>query len=103
MEQKFEPERREGLGDVLKSLRMIYQMSVKELANKMNVSSAYICEIEANNKKPSLDMLSKYSEVFNTDMSVIMYFDEERKRKKYDHRRLLLEILKKLVDEPEAN
>lgn len=91
--------REEGVGDVLRLLRKAEDISIKDLATKLNVSSAYISEIESNKKKPTWDMLSRYSEVFNTDMSVILYFEEERKRKKYDHKKLLLEILKKLVGE----
>ncbi len=44
-------------------------------------------------------MLSKYSNLFAMDISEILYFDEERKKKKYNHKKLLLEILKKLVGE----
>lgn len=94
-------DKNEGMGDVLRLLRIANEMTIKELALKVDVSATYICEIEANNKKPSLDLISKYSEVFGISRSTILYFDEERGKHNYTHQKLLLEILKKLVGDNE--
>ena len=67
------------------------------LAQKLEVSSAYISEVEANNKKPSLDLISKYSEVLGVNKSTIMYFDEEGSKYEYSYQKLLLAILEKIT------
>ena len=91
-------EEKKGLGNVLKLLRIANDMSIKELAEKMAVSSAYISEVEANNKNPSLDTLTKYSEALNVNKSAIMYFDEEGEKISYDYQHLLLQILEAIVN-----
>ena len=64
----------------------------------MNVSSTYICEVESNNKKPSLDMLDKYSEVLEIKRSTILYFDEEIQEHGYNYQKLLFQILQKIIE-----
>ena len=87
-----------GLGNVLRLLRIARDMQTKELAARMNVSSTYISEVESNNKKPSLNTLSKYSEALDVSKSTILYFEEESKKKGYNNQRLLFEILKKIIE-----
>ena len=91
-------ERKVGLGNVLKLLRIAREMSTKDLATKMNVSSTYISEVEANNKKPSLEMLSRYSDALEVSKSTILYFDEEGEKNGYDYKRLLYTILQKIIE-----
>ena len=54
MSKPMDSEKQQGLGTVLQLLRIANNLSIKELAEKINTSSAYISEIEANKKKPSL-------------------------------------------------
>lgn len=89
---------KKGFGTVLKLLRIANDLSIKDLAKKMEVSSAYISEIEANNKKPSYEMITKYSNVLNVSRSSIMFFDEEGEKNDYNYQILLLDILKKIVE-----
>lgn len=97
MSAQLYDEKKRGLGNVLKLLRIAKEMSIKELANQMSVSSTYISEVEANNKKPSLDMLTKYSEALGVNKSTIMYFDEEGEKSGYNYQQLLLTILKEIT------
>ena len=92
-----ESEDKKGLGNVLRHLRMVRELSVKELAEKMDVSSTYISEVESNNKNPSLDMLNKYSEALEVKLSTIMTFNEEGEQIDYDFKKLLLLILEEIV------
>ena len=87
----------QGLGNVLKALRIAQNQSVKALAERLEVSSAYICDMEANRKKPSLDMLERYSKALGVSRSALLYFDEQGKKHNYHHQHLLLEILKALT------
>lgn len=97
MDSQLNNEEKKGLGNVLKLLRIAKEMSIKSLATKMSVSSTYISEVEANNKNPSLDMLTKYSEALGVSKSTIMYFDEEGEKMGYNYQNLLLEILKEIT------
>lgn len=97
MDTSLDNEKKGGLGNVLKALRMVNELSIKDLAAKMDVSSTYISEVEANNKNPSLDMLSKYSEALGVSKSAIMYFDEEGAKHEYNYQKLLLEILQEIT------
>ena len=86
-----------GIGNVLYSLRLIEKLSVKELAEKMGVSPTYICDVEANRKRPSLDRLELYSEALNVNVHTLIYFNEEGKKCRYNHKKLLFKILEELV------
>ncbi len=87
-----------GLGTVLKLLRIARDLSIKELAKKMNVSAGYLSDVELNNKRPSLEMLDTYSKALEVKKSTILFFYEEGEEDGYDYKKLLLKILQKLVD-----
>lgn len=88
-----------SLGKVLRLLKIARGLSSKELAEKMNVSSTFISEVESDSKKPSLEMLSKYAAALEIRSSTILYFDEEMSGKEYKYTQLLYEILKRIVTE----
>lgn len=91
-------DQKSNLGYVLKLLRIANNMSVKELAEKMGVSSTYITEVEASNRNPSLNTLTKYSEALGVSKSTILYFDEEGSQINYNYQSLLLKILEIIVN-----
>jgi transcriptional regulator with XRE-family HTH domain len=65
------------LNRALKLLRTYHQLSQTELANKLEVSNSYLCEIEKGTKTPGLDLLGKYSAIFKMPVSNILLFSEE--------------------------
>ncbi|MGK0606142.1 helix-turn-helix domain-containing protein [Enterococcus gilvus] len=65
------------IGTVLKKMRMIYSINAKELAPKLNISPSYLSEIEHNKKVPSLELLERYSEVFDIKTSSIILMAED--------------------------
>lgn len=97
--EKIKSDEKKGLGYVLKLLRIANDMTIKELAEKMEISAAYISEIESENRNPSLAMLSKYSEILGVKKSVILYFEEKGEECDYNYQKLLLEMLRKIADE----
>jgi Predicted transcriptional regulators len=99
MDSSLNHKEKGGLGNVLKLLRIANEMSMKDLARKMDVSSTYISEVEANNRNPSLDMLSKFSTALGVSKSTILYFDEEGAKHSYTYKKLLLDILKEITKE----
>lgn len=65
------------LGETLRCIRAAYEnMSVKEVAKGIGISSSYISEIENNKKKPSLKTLNKLSILYKIPLSKIMELDE---------------------------
>jgi len=86
-----------GIGNVLYSLRLIEKLSVKELAEKMGVASTYICDVEANRKRPSLDKIEQFSDALGVDPHTIIYFNEQGKKCRYNHKKLLLGILQEMT------
>ena len=89
------------IGSVLKLLRIANNLSVKELAERMDVSTTYITEVEANNKNPSLNTLTKYSNALGVSRSAILYFDEEGSKNGYNYQELLLKILQAITKRDE--
>lgn len=96
LEKKNVSSRERGIGNVIAHLRYINQMTVKELAEVMQVAPTYVCDVEANRKRPSLDMLDRFSKALGVSKSTIIYFDEQGQKKNYDHQEMLWNILKKL-------
>ena len=78
---------------VLRLFRIARDMTVKELADSMNVSSSYICDVERGVRNPSLETYQKYSEALRVPLSTIIFFDEEITNYGYNYRKLLISIL----------
>lgn len=60
----------------LKLIRVFHEMSQKELAERLDISRSHISELESGKKKPSYDLLEKYSEVFDVPVSNLIFFSE---------------------------
>ena len=65
------------LGNTLKRLRGIYGYSAKEMSELLGISSSYLSEIENGKKKVSMDLLERYSELFDLRVSTLMRFSED--------------------------
>lgn len=65
------------LGEALRLIRVFHDVKLNELAKQLEVSKGYISEIESQKKKPSLDIIEKYSKRFDISVSAIMLFSEE--------------------------
>ncbi|MEC1768304.1 helix-turn-helix transcriptional regulator [Schinkia azotoformans] len=55
----------------LKRLRILSDMSQEELAEKLNVSQAYLSMIENGKRKPSKQVQQKIDEVFDLSLKFI--------------------------------
>ena len=60
----------------LKLIRNYHNKTITETAIELGVSKSHVSEIEGGNKKPSLGLLERYSEVFNLPLSSILFFAE---------------------------
>lgn len=65
------------MNKALKLIRQFHRLSQKEMADKLDVSAAYICEIEKGRKNVSLKLLESYSDVFKIPLSSLIYFIEK--------------------------
>ena len=82
--------------NVYRLLRIARDLSVKDVAERLGVSSAYICAIEAGKKEPSLDKISEYAKVLGVDENTLFFFrKEENKPKRFET--FLLAILNRIV------
>ena len=64
------------LNKALRLMRVFHDLSQKDLAEKLGMSKSYLSEIESGKKTPTLDLLSRYSEIFDIPLSSIMFFSE---------------------------
>lgn len=61
----------------LKLIRQYHRLSQVELAERLHLSNSFISELEKKNgKRPSVDVLEKYSNYFKIPMSSLMLFAE---------------------------
>ena len=60
----------------LNIIRVFHRMKQKELAKKLEISRSYISGIESGKKKPTYDLLQRYSNVFNIPISSLFIISE---------------------------
>jgi transcriptional regulator with XRE-family HTH domain len=65
------------LNEALRLIRVFHNMKAIDLADKLGVSPSHISELESGKKKPSMELIQKYSETFKLPASSIMFFAEE--------------------------
>ena len=65
------------LNEALRLIRVYHDMKQTEAAEKLGVSKSYLSEIEGNRKKPTLDLIEKYSVAYNIPVSSILFFSEQ--------------------------
>lgn len=61
----------------LKLVRQYHRLSQAGLAEKLDLSRSFISELEAGNRKPSIDVLEKYAKFFNLPLSSLLLFSEQ--------------------------
>lgn len=64
-------------GDTLKQLRLIFGYSAKEMSDTLEISASYLSEIENNKKRPSLNILESYANVFGLKLSTLILLTEK--------------------------
>lgn len=65
------------LNEALRLIRVFHDMSQSELSNELGISNSYLSEVESGKKQPTLDLLGKYSEVFDMPVSSLLLFSEQ--------------------------
>jgi transcriptional regulator with XRE-family HTH domain len=65
------------IGEALRLIRVYHDIKAIDLAKQLGISSGYLSEIENQKKNPSIELIYKYAEIFNTKPSAILFFDEQ--------------------------
>lgn len=65
------------ISETLRLMRVFNDFKSVELSKKLGISQSYLSEIEHGKKVPTLELLGKYSEVFNVKVSTLLFFSEQ--------------------------
>lgn len=64
------------IGEALRLIRVFHNIKQTEAASKLGISKSYLSEIESGVKEPTLQLISRYAEVFDIPASSILFFAE---------------------------
>ena len=64
------------LSEALKEIRAFHQISQTDLAGQLDISKSYLSELEKGTKNPTVELLNRYSLVFDIPVSSLMLFAE---------------------------
>ena len=64
------------LNRVLRLLRTYAGLKQTDAAEKLGISQSYLSEVERGTKAPTLDLVARYSSIFEVPVSTIMLFSE---------------------------
>ena len=59
------------------SAEQLWDLSQTDLSTQLGISNSYLSEIEKGKKKPSLEILEKYSKQFDMPLSSLLFFSEK--------------------------
>tara|TARA_R100001244_G_scaffold130196_1_gene102129 strand:- start:29 stop:343 length:315 start_codon:yes stop_codon:yes gene_type:complete len=86
-----------SLSQALRLLRVYKDLSQKDLAEKLEISTSYLSELESAKKDPTMVIVKKYAELFNISPSAILFFsehlNEEKGNDSFAIQKLLLKTL----------
>ena len=88
------------IGDVLKMIRNIYNHSIQDLADHLNIAPTYLLEIENNQKQPPIELLTKYAEIYDMKLSTLILLTEspEEVQKHSDGKKIICNMMLKLIE-----
>lgn len=83
--------------NVYRLLRIARDLKVKDIAEEIGVTPAYISAIEAGKREPSLDKIPSYAKALGVDENTLFYFrDTGNQPSKFES--FLLSILQKIAE-----
>ena len=65
------------LNEALRLVRVFHDINQSLLAEKLQISKSYLSEIESGKKSPTLEILERYSAIFELHVSSILLFSEK--------------------------
>ena len=91
------------VNEVLRLLRVYNDIKATDLAEKLNISTSYISELESGKKKVSLDIINKYSSFFEVPSSSILLMSEGLDNNKQDLKHKISRALISILQGVERN
>jgi len=85
------------LNEALRLIRVFHNMNQKELSIKLEISRSYLSEIESGKKNINIDLLNKYSTVFDIPSSSLLLFSENLENNKLSEKTRVY-VAKKVVN-----
>lgn len=82
--------------NVYRLLRIARDLKVKDIAEEVGVTPAYISAIETGKREPALDKIPAYAKALQVDENTLFYF-RETSNKSTKFETFLLEILQKII------
>lgn len=84
-------------GEILRLLRISYDLSISDLSEKTGISKSYITEIEKGIKTPSEKIIERYCSGLNIPENTLNYLLKNYPKKNSTYQTLLIEILKRIA------
>lgn len=85
-----------NVGEILRLLRISFDLSISDLSEKTKISKSYITEIEKGTKTPSEKIIKNYSTGLEIPEDTLNYLLNNYSQKHLSYQKLLIEILKKI-------
>jgi len=85
------------LNEALRLIRVFHNMNQKELSEKLEISRSYLSEIESGKKNINIDLLKKYSIIFDIPSSSLLLFSENLENNKLNEKTRVY-VAKKVVN-----
>lgn len=86
-----------NIGEILRVLRIVYNLSITELSKKTKISKSYITEVEKWKKNSSYKILEKYQAGLNIPKDAFEYMLKKNSKKSISYQKMLLNMLKDVV------
>jgi transcriptional regulator with XRE-family HTH domain len=82
----------------LKIIRQFHDLKQVELAEKLDISKSHLSEIESGKKPTSLDLLQRYSDIFDIPVSSLVFFSENIGNKELSSSKFKKVVANKIVN-----
>ena len=97
MKEMQSMENPKNIGEILRVLRIAYDLSITDLSEKIKISKSYITEVEKGKKNPSYKILEKYQEGLNIPKDAFDYMLKRNSKRSISYQKMLLNMLKDVV------
>ena len=74
------------LNKALRLVRVFHDINQSQLAKKLEISRSYLSEIESGKKSPSIELLDKYSDIFDIPPSSLLLFSEKLEKNTFSEK-----------------
>lgn len=64
------------INEALRLMRVYHDLTQTELSERLQLSKSYLSELESGKKQPTLEVLKKYSDLFDVPVSSLLFFSE---------------------------